>query len=184
MRCFISVNLSDDVRMSIQRVVDDLRQQSRAVRWVPAENLHLTLKFLGEVEEGKVDEIRHLLPAVCRKYPSFGIALRGAGVFPNLHRPRVVWIGIDAPGALADLAGEIDETLAGLGFEREQRAFTPHLTIGRVRDGSGVQPAMKALHTFRETLFGSIMVKEIHFMRSTLKPSGAVYTELAGFPLS
>lgn len=184
MRCFISVHLSDEIRSSIQKVIDDLRPQSRAVRWVPAENLHLTLKFLGEVEEGMVDEIRRLLAAVCGKYGSFGITFRGTGVFPNPGRPRVIWIGMDKDGSLGDLAREVDEAMAALGFERERRAFTPHLTIGRVKDGASVQPAMKALHTFRETLFGSIMVKEIHLMRSTLKPSGAVYTELAGFPLS
>jgi 2'-5' RNA ligase len=184
MRCFISVNLSDEVKRAVQRVIDDLRPQSRAVRWVPAENLHLTLKFLGEVEEAGVDKIRGMLPVVCGKYGSFDITFRGTGVFPNPNRPRVVWIGIDVPGPLADLAREIDEAMSRLGFEREHRAFTPHLTIGRVKDDVGVQPAMKALHNFRETLFGSIMVKEIYLMRSTLKPSGAVYTELAGFPLS
>ncbi len=104
MRCFISVNLSDEVRKSIQSVIDDLRPQSRAVRWVPAENLHLTLKFLGEVDEGMVDDIRGLLAPICGKYRSFDITLRGTGVFPNPARPRVIWIGIDAPGSLADLA--------------------------------------------------------------------------------
>ncbi len=149
------------------------------VRWVNPASIHLTLKFLGNIEEGKVEEIAQGIQGGIRGVKSWSAAIRNMGAFPSLRNPRVVWIGIeDQGGQLVRLQNEIEKEMSKLGFEKEKRAFSPHLTLGRVRSPRGKDELAKYLLDKRERAFGEIRVDRIILFKSELRPSGAVYTAL------
>ena len=188
-RCFIAVDIPEDIREAINGVVEKVKDKggSGGVRWVPVENIHLTLKFLGHVEERSLPEIERRLSDICMNTGPFSVAVRGTGAFPGPKHPSVLWVGMDESEELNRLYREIDEAMAGLGFEKEGRKFSPHLTIGRaiarVKDRRDAVPAAGELATFRDLFFGSINIEEILLMKSVLGPSGAQYSKLAGFRL-
>jgi 2'-5' RNA ligase len=184
MRCFIAIDISGNIKDAIAGVIEKCRLNSKGVRWVPAENVHLTLKFLGDVKEDLIPEIKNGLAPICMRHDVFNINIRGAGAFPNFKYPGVLWMGIDESEELKRIYEDIEESMSELGFEKEDRKFSPHLTIGRVKDRKGVEPAIKELYTFKDTFFGSIEVNEVLLMKSVLKPTGAEYSKIAGFKLS
>jgi len=179
MRSFIAIDLPIDIKSSIDRVIQKVSGISRGIRWVPVENIHLTLKFLGDVKDDLVLEIAKRLALVGKHHPPFNISVRGAGAFPNLRSPNVLWVGVDPSPQLDDLFAEIDATLSEAGFEKEGRKFSPHLTIGRVRDRRDIDPVIRELATYKDVFFGTIEVREILLMKSVLKPSGAEYSRAA-----
>ena len=186
-RVFIAIALPGMLQQKLDEAARLLKnEKTRAVRWVAGKNIHLTLKFLGEVESGKVDAISQVMQAECRLVRPFEFSASGAGAFPNLRRPRVVWIGVQAPPVLADLAAAIDRGTQALGFPGEDRAFSPHLTLGRVSQNATpqeVQAVGQALSTARIGDLGSFTVTQVTLFRSELQPGGAVYTPLFTAPL-
>lgn len=184
MRCFIAIDMPEDIKVSISNVIEKAGQKVKGIRWVSAQNIHLTLKFLGDVKEELMHDIEKGLSAVCINHAPFTINIRGAGAFPNFKYPNVLWIGIDESEKLEGLYHDIEDSMNELGFEKEDRRFSPHLTIGRVKDRKGVEPAIEELYTFKDTFLGSIEVKEVLLMQSILKPAGAEYSVLAKFKLS
>jgi len=183
MRCFIAINLDDSLKREINSVMAGLRQGNWDVKWVPAENLHITLRFLGETPENITEKIRLELAGVSGRHESFDLNFRGVGVFPDRKRPRVVWIDLVHPKDLIRLQQDVDEYLATLGFERETRDFSPHLTIGRVRSLRGRDFFLEAMEALKDRDFGNIGVDRIYLMKSDLKPAGAQYSVIAEFPL-
>jgi RNA 2',3'-cyclic 3'-phosphodiesterase len=158
-------------------------------RWVRPENLHVTLKFIGHVDAGKLDAIRGQLSQVRSDSP-VEVRFRGTGFFPNEKRPRVFWAGIEASPNLAELAGEIDKRLEPIGVPRETRDFAPHLTLARFEPpglsdklraaiGKPTAPPEMAVPQARE--FGALQTKEFHLIESKLRPGGAEYTTLQSF---
>jgi 2'-5' RNA ligase len=184
MRSFIALDIPDSARQAIQKVVGEARTGTRGVKWAPVENVHLTLKFLGEVDAPRIPAIAEGLRQVVLAHKPFPLAIRGAGAFPNLRRPNVLWIGIDPSPELAALFESIDAAMAGLGFERETRRFSPHLTIARVKEGAGLANVSSVLTTYNAAFFGTIEVREILLMESVLKQSGSEYRRTAVAPLS
>ncbi len=184
MRCFISINLGDSLKREIGSATGALRQGNWDVKWVSVENLHITLKFLGEVPEKLTEVIQQRLIGTSGRHIPFDLKLRSIGVFPDRKRPRVVWIDIVSPEELAKLQQAIEETLETLGFTREDRAFSPHLTIGRVRSLRGRDFLLKAMEALKDIDFGNISVDRIYLMKSDLKPAGAQYSVIAEFPLT
>ena len=181
-RTFVAVLLPDDLRGRLALAIDALRPHAPGVAWVAAENLHVTVKFLGGVEEARLAEVRAALERAVTA-PAFEVNMRGLGAFPGATRARVLWAGAPGSPAFAGLAGAVDRALAGLGFPPEVRGFTPHVTLGRVRE-PGRNPALaSALEAAAHRDFGALRVDRISLMRSDLSPRGARYTELAGFPL-
>lgn len=185
-RCFVAVDLASHVCGEIQAVTEVLRRVGMAVgadvRWVAAGNLHVTLKFLGAIPEARVDLVRIALRRVGEQGVPFTIGARGLGVFPTPRRPRVVWVGLGGP-ALGMLAQQVDETMATLGFPPESRAFTPHVTIGRVRGCRGWGGVLEGMASYAEHQFGDSQIEEIVLYRSELRPQGPLYTALERFPL-
>lgn len=168
--------------------VKGIPASSARVRWVAEENIHLTVKFLGEVDEGRVAGIGERLREVCTGHAPFGLTIEGTGAFPGTKNPRTLWVGVAGSEALANLARDIEQAMASLGFEKEERTFSPHLTIGRVRPGRvterrGLDSIVKELATFKDKVFGTIQVEEILLMKSQLRPGGAEYSVVAGFQL-
>ncbi|MDE0027861.1 MAG: RNA 2',3'-cyclic phosphodiesterase [Deltaproteobacteria bacterium] len=154
-----------------------------SVRWVPEENLHLTLKFLGDIEETRVAAIGSALREALSDTEGFVATARGLGVFPDAARPRVLWIGLDAP-ALTALACGVDRALAPFGVAPSATPFRPHVTVGRWRHPAPRDPRLRqALARWRDHEFGHVPVGEVTLFRSTLRPGGAIYSPLGIFPL-
>ena len=171
------------MRRALAASVEQLRPVANDVTWVGPDNFHLTLKFLGPVDTGRIPDVTEALMSVAEACPSFHLGIRGLGAFPSPARPRVLWAGIDAGAApAAALAARVDDGLEALGFKREARAFSPHVTLGRARQPHAQPRLAEALVS---TLFlGRVEVASISLMRSDLSPRGARYTELAAAPLA
>lgn len=188
LRTFIAAEIPLSIQTAIQKQVDSLRHKigNSSVRWVPAQNMHLTLKFLGEVSQSDVGILTGILRTEADSCPAFDIIISELGSFPNSKRARVLFIGIQAPAALEALQREIESACAKVGYRSESRPFSPHLTIGRIRRGISSTERTKIHKTLDETeidSLGTARVDSIHLFKSELKPSGAVYTKLFSAPL-
>jgi len=182
-RAFIAIDLPDDVRAHISRVAHTLRQQLQdyPIRWVPPQNIHLTLKFLGDVSEHNLHTLTHLLAGEIKTHRPFEFSIGTLGAFPELRRPRVIWIGVEAPDELLALQRGINHTMAKLGYQRERRPYQPHLTLGRVSRNASSSEVRAIGRILQETpvgFLGSARATEVHLYRSDLQPQGAVYSRL------
>ncbi len=183
-RAFVAIRVSEKVVRAIAELIDQLRRPGDGIKWVSADNLHLTLKFLGpSVPIAKIEQFGHELKKIAAQTAAFEIEAREVGAFPNLSRPRVLWVGLDSP-PLMELAGAVEEAAGRCGFEREARPFTAHLSIARIKDPHRGARSMRALEHAHERRFGRCKVAEFAIYRSTLTPKGSLYTPLATFPLS
>lgn len=178
LRCFIAIELPAELKKNIDVYMERLRQTGADVKWVLSENLHLTLKFLGRTPEELLLDINKRLLSITKLYNRFYIQVFSAGVFPNIKHPRVVWLGIQDSEEIIKLQRDIDESMAEFGFEREDKQFKPHLTIGRVRSMKNRDMLIKELATLKDVDFGKIEVNNIVMMKSELKPTGAEYFRL------
>ena len=177
-RAFIAVDLELQVIENICRTIDDLRPLLPAIRWVSPRNFHLTLKFLGDIEETRIHEIGAVLADRICPFPRLSINAKGLGVFPSLRRPRILWVGL-AGSAITTLATRVESVLQPLGFAAEQRPFTPHLTIGRWRQLDRPSKTLgEELARWRKLEFGDSVVDKIILYQSVLKPEGATYQTL------
>ena len=183
-RAFVAVDLPESVRTGLARLQDALRQgagQDRGLRWVSPESIHLTLKFLGDIPQDSVDGIAEALGSVMADSPPFQLGFDELGAFPNLARPRVLWLGLKGDVAvLRELQKSVEDSLAALGFPAEGRDFSPHLTLARVRNGQRVDGRQVVEGCAPGEYLGTepILVNQVVLMRSTLRPQGAVYTRL------
>jgi len=182
-RVFLAVDPGDACRHSIAGVVDSLRTTTSGVRWIREANLHLTMAFLGEVDESRLPGIFTATAAVARRHRPFAATISGAGAFPDWHRVRVVWLGLSDAGAMVHLGTDLGEMCTGLGFP--QRAFRAHLTIGRTTGPLSAEQKVtlrKALALHKASAY-PFDVSRVLVMKSALSPAGSVYSELASFPL-
>ena len=180
MRLFIALPLSLSAERSLDRTISDLRSQdgARAVKWVKAGNVHITLKFIGETEENLVESISDAVRRIAEEHKPVTFDADRLGGFPNLHRPRVIFAGSNnAPASLPQMAEKIDTKLNKLGFEREQRAFKSHLTLGRVRQGAQIGDLSKYLESYKFTPF-SFVIDRLVLFKSMLTPKGPIYERL------
>lgn len=175
MRLFAGIPLPEQIREAIDRVIRDWKAEVSGIKYVERENLHITLKFIGEVEEQKAERIKELLGMV--SFNPIEVELEGVGAFPSADRPRVVWIGVKKGfNEIAALSRQIDELLAWEGIPQEMKAFHPHVTIGRVRRYS---PAIKSkMEKYAGRSFGSFTVDRFVLYKSTLTPRGPIYDRL------
>lgn len=181
MRLFIAIEIAPAIRDRIAEFVSHLKPNLANARWSRPEGLHITLKFLGNVPDEKRSAIEDTLCGITAQ--SFSLSVCDAGVFPNAKSPRVLWVGLDAPNALAELAGQIDAAMFALGFEREKRAFTPHITLARFSDRSKKSDVIAALASTPKAGFGTMTATEFHLYESKLSPQGSRYLKLATFAL-
>ena len=185
-RTFIALPLNPEIRAEAGKLARKLQPLSRGIKWVKPQAMHLTLKFLGNIAP---EEVRKVFTAMDRLYasPPSPLILRSAnlGAFPTLKKPRVLWIGLQGEGlpALLDLQREVEENLAAEGFPKEQRKFSPHLTLARVKYGDNLETVIKE---FSEYQFPEILLKveQLDVMRSDLKPTGAEYSMQKSYSFS
>ena len=183
MRLFVAMDLSETVRARITQFCEKLRRSYPAARWVRSESVHVTLKFIGETAEARVDVIREALRTVHSSAP-VDLMFRKVGFFPNERRPRVFWVGIDASPNLAEIAREIESTLGRIGIPRETREFKPHLTLARFDDPRGIDKLHAAIREAGDAEFGSLRTSELHLYKSDLQRGGAKYTSLETFAIA
>ena len=182
-RAFIAINISPEIQRRLTVISEDLQESLRgvAIRWVPVENIHLTLKFLGDVSHANLDILKKLLEAEAAGLPEFEFSAGELGAFPSIRRPRVIWVSVQAPPELATLQRGIDNETARLGYAREERKYSPHLTIGRVARNAGPEETHKiseVLSSYKVGYIGATRVRSVYLYRSDLHPSGATYTPL------
>jgi len=178
-RCFIAVEVEDAVILdALGRVQAGLKGTGADLKAVERENIHMTLRFLGDVGEGILEDVKGLVSEL--EFAPFSMELEGIGVFPNLGRPRVVWVGL-TKGAeeLAGIFNILEPALVGMGFKPEGRGFRPHITIARVRSGRNRAQLVEEVLNYRGDYFGEFEARHVRLKKSVLTPRGPVYTTLA-----
>jgi len=181
MRAFIAIDLPEQIHAALSRQQAEFRAVSPDARWTRPDGTHLTLKFLGEISDEKVGRVTEALSG-CAPFQQFSVEVRGFGFFPDARRPKVFWAGVKAPPELLRLAEEVEGAMEKLSFAREQRAYSPHLTLARFKIPKP-QPALKALvEQLGETSLGQFEVSEFFLFESRLNPHGAEYRKVARFP--
>lgn len=197
-RSFMAIELPDTLRSELARTQADIRKHvaavarsddtSQSIKWVDPAGIHLTLKFLGSVAAADLPNVEKAIQRAVRAAKPFTLVLSGLGVFPSWTRPRVIWVGVEEAGSrcLVPLQEAIEEELGGLGFARETRPFSPHLTLARLRETASAEARRAVGEAVRKTPPPRSMpftVSEVSLMRSELSPHGARYSRLASFQL-
>ena len=179
-RLFVALEIPTNVRENLAALLQSLRAISREPKWVRPQNLHVTLKFLGEVGDSKVDTVRVALSGI-RSEQAVWLEFRGVGFFPNAKHPRVFWAGIEASPNLKQLASDVESAMEKCGFPRESREFSPHLTLARFERQGLPEKLRDAVAENMQREFGKLRTNEFRLIQSKLKPTGAEYTTLARF---
>lgn len=183
MRTFVAVELPEEIKNQIATVQAELKRIPAQVSWVKSGNIHVTLKFLGEVPEDKIQEVFTATELGCKGVKKFRMGLKGLGGFPNLKRPRVIWVGTSkGEKEITDLQKKVEQELEKVGFPKEEKNFTPHFTIGRIKIPKGIEELSRAVAR-TEFATEEFDVTEVVVMRSQLNPAGAIYTPLKKIPL-
>lgn len=181
-RCFVSVDVEDEgIVDRILGIQETISQAGRGVRLVAPENLHLTLRFIGEIPEALVEEVMGLMQLL--RHPEIDVQFRGVGAFPSTNNPRVVWVGVSRGASeLVELSRQVNKLLSRLRIPRDKKEFTPHLTIARIKG----RPSPAIIRTIRELYdveVGEMTVREVRLKQSTLTPRGPIYTTLRSIRL-
>jgi 2'-5' RNA ligase len=184
LRAFVAVEIPADLLEVLAVVQAELGRRGMRARWARAQNLHLTLKFMGSLPADQVDRVRAALCSAAAEHDAFGLTAEGLGVFPGMRRPRVLWVGLSgATAALVRLQRGLDDQLEAAGFSREARDFHGHLTLGRFTEEAAARGIADVVSAYASKRFGSFEVREVVLFQSELQPQGAVYTALARAPL-
>jgi 2'-5' RNA ligase len=178
-RSFLAIELPGTIQKKIEEVQGDLKSSHADVRWVSPEKIHLTLKFLGNIEESRIESIIKSIEEPACTTPTVHLSVRGMGAFPHFKNPRVIWIGlVDGNKVLSSFQKRLDTSLEKIGFQAEDRPFQPHLTLGRAKSNRGRDELIGRMEKYREEEFGDFQVERVILFRSDLKPSGPIYTLL------
>jgi 2'-5' RNA ligase len=182
-RAFIAIDLSAEIQDALEQVSNQLKGQSRGVpvRWVPVKNIHLTLKFLGDISLANLEMLEGILLTEAARFSPFDVSIGKLGAFPSTRRPRVIWVGVEVQPELGQLQRALDEATTRLGYTPEERGFSPHLTLGRIsRNASNADVGRigQILDKSEIGHLGTMRVQAVHLYRSDLQPTGAVYTRL------
>lgn len=178
-RTFLAIELPRGLLSKIEEVQGGLRSSRADVRWVSPENLHLTLKFFGNIDESQIESIVQSIEQEVQETPPIFLKAKGMGAFPNLRNPRVIWVGFkEGKEEITSFQRKLEKEFEKIGFPREDRSFHPHLTLGRMRSSKGKEDLIKEIERYREEEFGEFQVEKIVLFKSDLRPSGPIYTPL------
>ncbi len=180
MRTFIAIELDINIKNNLSEFIRKLDMGSKSIRWVKPQGMHLTLKFLGEIPEEKVHQVREVLEQSLRGYPAFSLRLKGTGSFPPRAKfPRVLWVGVEHNETLQKIQARLENGLEKLHFPKEKREYHPHLTLGRIKAPRNLDPVLTLLKEKEKKDFGEMKVGKITLFQSLLKPTGAEYAVLS-----
>ena len=181
-RAFIALPVAPSVQREMALVQEQLKSAGPEVRWEHPSKFHTTLKFLGDVELASVDALSRALAGAVRPFKSFTVRFETLGAFPDLRRPRIVWIGTNPDPFILDLQRAVEAACAGLGYPAEEHAFHPHITLGRIK---AMRPSPRLTEAIKTVTFDPIQAgcPEVVLMKSELKPGGSVYTRIQSYPL-
>jgi len=179
LRAFVAISISDAVVVFLRQLQAQIQLPAANIRWVTAGNIHLTLKFLGDIDPSRVAAVAAQMDAAAGMIPPFSLFAKGVGVFPNLRHARVLWVGLaGCIDRLKAIQAALESGLESVGFQREAREFNAHLTIGRIRRRTGARKIAASLDSAKAAVSGSFRVDRLMLFKSILKPNGPEYTLL------
>lgn len=185
MRCFLAIELPEEIQDQLARLQERLGAQVRGVRWTRTDHIHLTVKFLGEVPDRDIPSICELASTIAARYEPFELEIGQTGCFPPRGPARIVWAGIpDPPQSLNDCQRDCENGYAELGFKAEHRRYHPHLTIGRVKDPRANQDIRLAIENEGQFEAGRFQAEELVVFQSVLERSGPIYTVISRAPFT
>jgi RNA 2',3'-cyclic 3'-phosphodiesterase len=176
MRAFIAIEIDPEVKKKLTRMIRHFEKLSSRVKWIKPSAMHLTLKFLGSIDETEADQLKNILDKVSKKHSCFDLSCSGIGTFPlKSKNPKVIWIGIQDNSFIKGVYADIETEAEKIGFSKEKRSFHPHLTLGRVKKKAEIQKLIPELERTKNKDFGKTQVNGLTLFKSTLTPQGAVY---------
>ena len=181
-RAFLAVDLDDDLKPKINKVIREFKGIDAHIKYVDLQNLHFTLKFFGDIDTEGIDLIASKVEKVINDFDSFEIKIKGCGAFPNKNRIKVIWVGLDEDEILKDLHDRLDKEFNTIGFDLDKK-FSSHLTIGRMKSAKGKDKVKKTIEEYENIDMGTMEVNTITLKKSTLTPSGPIYEDLIEFRL-
>ena len=185
LRTFIAVELPRDIQRILKGIQDELRKSGADVKWIQPDHIHLTLKFLGEIPEEKIEAVLKVMESSLECFAAFSFRLSHLGAFPKPENPRIIWVGVDSgENELKRLAGVLEKNLGSLGFKKEERGFAAHITLGRVRSSLNKFALSKLLKSYSLPQPMAQDVKNLVLFKSTLTSSGPLYEALKKIPLA
>lgn len=183
MRAFLAIEIDEYIKNKINETQHLIQEKdSSKIKYVETENIHLTLKFFGEINEKQLNEITEIISNIIERYDKYSLKIVNIGAFPNIYRPRVIWTGIKDNNVTANLIKELDEEFNKLGFDKE-RDYVPHITIGRVKNVADKEKLSATLKLLKKRYHGKMEVKKICIKSSKLTPDGPIYKNIREFEL-
>lgn len=181
-RAFLAIDLDDDLKPKINKIIKEFKQIDTRIKFVELTNLHLTLKFFGEIDTNGLELLEAKIANVVSQAEPFDIKIKGCGAFPNNNHIKVIWVGIDEDSIIKPLHDKLDSEFVKLGFDKDKK-FSTHLTIGRMKSAKNKDKVKSVIEEFSDIEIGEMRVEKISLKKSTLKPSGPVYDDLKVFKL-
>jgi 2'-5' RNA ligase len=189
MRTFIAVDFPPEIISKVAKIIEYFKTQTpeKAMKWVPVENLHLTVKFLGDVPEARLEQVENIISGSLKGIPPFKVEVGGLGIHPNKHKPRVIWLNIACEQTLMDIHQNLNHALADAGIEPDNRVYSPHLTIARIRDQTVKETRQgigRTLAEFKVDKLGEVTINEVILYKSELTRAAPVYSPILRQPLN
>ena len=182
LRAFLAIDVDEDLKAKMYKIIKQFKKIDANIKYVDLENLHLTLKFFGDIDTEGIDLLSSKIESVVSNFDNFTVKIKGCGAFPNTKRIKVIWLGIDEDEIVKKLHDELDKEFVKLGFDKDNK-FSSHLTIGRMRNAKGKDKVKSTIEEFSEVEIGEMTVDKIVLKKSTLTPHGPIYEDLEIFEL-
>ena len=182
LRAFLAIDVDEDLKAKMYKIIKEFRQIDANIKYVELENLHLTLKFFGDIDTEGIDLLSSKIEGVVSNFDKFTVKVKGCGAFPNENRIKVIWFGLDGDETVKQLHDELDKEFVKLGFDKD-RKFSTHLTIGRMKSAKGKNQVKSTIEEFRDVEIGEMTVDRIILKKSTLTPQGPIYDDIKIFEL-
>lgn len=181
-RAFLAIDLDDDLKPKINKIIKEFKQIDTRIKYVELANLHLTLKFFGEIDTAGLELLEEKIVKVVSEFKPFNVKIKSCGAFPNNNHIKVIWVGIEDDSIIKDLHDKLDNEFTKLGFDKDKK-FSTHLTIGRMKSAKNKNQVKSTIEEFSDVEIGEMTVNNIVLKKSTLKPSGPIYEDLIVFEL-
>ncbi|WP_415953143.1 RNA 2',3'-cyclic phosphodiesterase [Methanobrevibacter woesei] len=181
-RAFLAIDLKEEFKPQIKEIIEDFKTLNTDIMFVEVENLHFTLKFFGDVDENKINQISEIVSNTLEGFDPFNLKIQGCGAFPNLNHIKVIWLGTEENTILNSLHNDLDEEFSKIGFKKDFR-FSNHLTIGRMKSAKNKNQVKEKLNDYKTVEIGEMSIGRISLKKSTLTPNGPIYEDVKVFDI-